>query len=245
MIAQVKIESMDIQIVTLENSMSHCDAAIVIDVCRAFTTAAFTFNAGAAAVIMTDTVENALRLKAAHPGSLVMGEVGGQRVPGFDLWNSPSEIYKLDLSGKIIIQRTSSGTQGMVLYQDKVPLLAGSFVVAGATLKFLQTTCPETLALVATGVRNGVGGSEDIALAEYLSERLRGRQVSPNPYLKKASSWVGSANEQDHETARILQSDLALCLDIDRFNFALLVEKVNSQLILKAVNPDGSPADIK
>lgn len=236
---------MEAQIVTLENPMSHCTAAVVIDVCRAFTTAAFAFNAGAAAVIMTDTVEHALRLKAAHNGSLVMGEVGGQRVPGFDLWNSPSEIHKLDLSGKTIIQRTSSGTQGMVLYQDKVPLLAGSFVIAEATLKFLEATYPKTLALVATGVRDGVGGIEDVALAEYLCERLSGRRVSPNSYLEKASSWVGSANGQDNETDRILQSDLALCLDIDRFNFALLVEQVNNQLILKAVNPDGSPADIK
>ena len=236
---------MEAQIVTLENPLSSCAAAVVIDVCRAFTTAAFAFNAGASAVIMTDTVEHALRLKAAHNGSLVMGEVGGQRVPGFDLWNSPSEIHKLDLSGKTIIQRTSSGTQGMVLYQDKVPLLAGSFVIAEATLKFLEATYPKTLALVATGVRDGVGGIEDVALAEYLCERLSGRRVSPNSYLEKASSWVGSAYGQDNETDRILQSDLALCLDIDRFNFALLVEQVNNQLILKAVNPDGSPADIK
>ncbi len=236
---------METQIVTLENPLPSCAAAVVIDVCRAFTTAAFAFNAGAAAVIMTDTVEHALRLKEAHPGSLVMGEVGGQRVPGFDLWNSPSEIHKLDLSGKTIIQRTSSGTQGMVLYQDKVPLLAGSFVIAEATLKFLEATYPKTLALVATGVRDGVGGIEDVALAEYMCERLSGRRVSPNSYLEKASSWVGSANGQDNETDRILQSDLALCLDIDRFNFALLVEQVNNQLILKAVNPDESPADIK
>lgn len=78
-----------------------------------------------------------------------------------------------------------------------------------------------------------------------MCERLSGRRVSPNSYLEKASSWVGSANGQDNETDRILQSDLALCLDIDRFNFALLVEQVNNQLILKAVNPDESPADIK
>ena len=245
MIDQVKIETMDIQIVTLENPLSQCAAAVVIDVCRAFTTAAFAFNAGAAAVIMTDTVENAQCLNAAYPGSLVMGEVGGQRVPGFDLWNSPSEIHKLDLSGKTIIQRTSAGTQGMVLYKDKVPLLAGSFVIAEATLKFLEAASPETLALVATGVRNGIGGTEDIALAEYMSERLKGRQVSPNSYLEKASSWVGSAHGRNDETTRILQSDLALCLDVDRFKFALLVEQANNQLILKAVNPDGSPADIK
>ncbi len=236
---------MQIEISTLESAPSSCQAAVVIDVCRAFTTAAFAFNAGALNVIMTDTVENSLELKAAYSGSLVMGEVGGARVPSFDLWNSPTEMAKLDLSGRTIIQRTSSGTQGMMMYSHKQPLLAGSFVIADATIAYLTEHAMESLTLVVTGARNGMGGVEDFALAEYLEARLNGKLVEAKPFLDRASTWVGSAQSDDTETNQILASDLALCLDIDRFDFALLAQTINGQLQLKPVYPDGSPANLR
>lgn len=87
---------------------------VIIDVFRAFTTAAVALANGATKIIIVRDVEEALRLRAAGVGELCMGEVGGHAPPGFDPGNSPFEASQADLDGRTIIQRTSAGTQGIV-----------------------------------------------------------------------------------------------------------------------------------
>lgn len=87
---------------------------VVVDVIRAFTTAAYAFGSGAAEIYLVGDVEEALAFKAAHPGSLAMGEHRGLRPDGFDFPNSPSMVRDVDLSGRTIVQRTSAGTRGVV-----------------------------------------------------------------------------------------------------------------------------------
>jgi 2-phosphosulfolactate phosphatase len=99
---------------TLETCQNVAGALVVIDVCRAFTTAAFAFAAGAERILLAGTVEEALQLRDRFPGAIIMGESSGLPVPGFDLWNSPRDVSSADLTGKTVIQRTSAGTQGMV-----------------------------------------------------------------------------------------------------------------------------------
>jgi hypothetical protein len=66
---------------TLETCSAAAGAVVVIDVIRAFTTAAFAFGAGAGRILLVDTVEEALALRQRTPGARVMGEVGGRRPP--------------------------------------------------------------------------------------------------------------------------------------------------------------------
>ena len=84
----------------------------VIDVFRAFTTAAVALAGGAYKVIMVSAVEEALSLREKGIGDIYMGEVGGKPPPEFDFGNSPFEVCEVDFTGKSIIQRTSAGTQG-------------------------------------------------------------------------------------------------------------------------------------
>src|SRR5262249_48051092 len=63
---------------------------------------------------MVRSVEEALALREAGIGQICMGEVRGRAPPGFDFGNSPFEISNVDIHGKTIIQRTSTGTQGIV-----------------------------------------------------------------------------------------------------------------------------------
>jgi hypothetical protein len=57
-------------------------AVVVIDVIRAFTTAAHAFASGASEIYLVGTVDEALAFKAAHPGTLAMGEAHGLRPDG-------------------------------------------------------------------------------------------------------------------------------------------------------------------
>ncbi len=93
---------------------------VIIDVIRAFTTAAYAFAAGIGEIELVATVEEAL----ARPG-FRMGEVGGKLIPGFDHNNSPSQLAGKRLSG-CAVQRTGSGTQGAVLATRARSLWLGS-----------------------------------------------------------------------------------------------------------------------
>jgi len=63
--------------------------AVIIDVFRAFTTAAFAIAAGARDVVLVADHEQALALKAADADLFLTGEIGGRPIPGFDAPNSP------------------------------------------------------------------------------------------------------------------------------------------------------------
>ena len=87
-------------------------AVVVVDVLRAFTTAAYAFAGGARSIHLVGTVEEAVAFKAARPGVLAMGEDGGRRQAGFDFSNSPVEVSQADLRGRDLVQRTGAGVQG-------------------------------------------------------------------------------------------------------------------------------------
>src|SRR5919106_6937592 len=86
---------------------------IIIDVCRAFTTAAIAFDHGATQITLVAEVEEALDLHDRGIGDLLMGEVDGKRPEGFDFGNSPYEISQVDLTGKTLVQSTRAGTVGV------------------------------------------------------------------------------------------------------------------------------------
>jgi hypothetical protein len=86
--------------VLLAHAGDHEGVVVVVDVLRAFTVAALALASGAAALRCVATVEQALALRASHPGSLVIGEVGGRRPEGFDLGNSPSMLDAAAVQGR-------------------------------------------------------------------------------------------------------------------------------------------------
>lgn len=224
---------------TLDTCHTAAGTVVVIDVIRAFTTAAYAFAAGAERILMAGEVEQALALRRRFPGAPVMGEVGGLPVAEFDLWNSPEQVSRLDLSGKTIIQRTSSGTQGVLCSTAADLVLASSFVVAEATVCLVNRMGNGRAGFVATGVREGAGGVEDVALAEYLSARLAGEKPAAQPYLERARQIEPGWVSQAPSLRELFEKDLARCLEIDRFSFGLVVRRQADLLIMEAVDASG------
>ena len=66
--------------------------AIIIDVFRAFTTAAIAFDHGAKEITLFAEPQDAMALHKKGVGDYLMGEVGGKKPEGFDFGNSPHEI---------------------------------------------------------------------------------------------------------------------------------------------------------
>ena len=73
----------------LEDCHTAQGVVIIIDVLRAFSTAAYAFSRGAKEILLVSSVENALLLGLQIPNSKVMGEVGGLPPEGCDFGNSP------------------------------------------------------------------------------------------------------------------------------------------------------------
>src|SRR5258706_15346435 len=115
---------------------------VVIDVFRAFSTAAYAFDRGASEVVLVAGVDDAFALRERWPDALIMGEVHGRRVPGFDFGNSTTAIARAELAGRRLIQRTSAGTQGVVAAGGAHTPLPGGLVCARALVRPVQRLAP-------------------------------------------------------------------------------------------------------
>ncbi len=210
----------------LEGARDAKGHAVIVDVFRAFTTAAFCVAAGAREIVLLADHEEALRMKQGDASLFLSGEIEGKPIPGFDVGNSPSVIERLDLSGRRVVQRTSSGTQGVVAASNARAILLGSLVIAGATARYLAGVADE-VAIVAMGP-NDAGRNEDVACADYIAGLMRGeRPVIPPIYLPGdhlASGWPDWFPRRDAE----------LACQVDRFDFALPVTRQAGMLIARA-----------
>ena len=225
---------------TLETCAAATGLVVVIDVLRAFTTAAFLFAAGVEEITLVSTVEEALALKRAHPDMLLVGEVGGLPIPGFDYGNSPSAFVGVDLRGRCFVQRTSAGTQGVVRSVNAGEILLASLVVAGATLRHIQNSSWQSVTLVQTESPRDASeaemstGDEDAACADLLADGLAGR-ASDTAAIQRRARGSKSGQKFSGAHAAFPTTDLQYALEIDRFDFAMRVERRDGLFVARAV----------
>ena len=205
--------------------------AVVIDVIRAFSFAAFALDVGVERLILMDDLDATLELASRIPGALAGKD--GRPEPGFDLFNSPGQVLERDdLRGRTIVHRTSAGTIGAVAARAASHLFCASFVVAEATVRRVLELQPEGVTFVITG--DSGRSEEDLACAEYLRARLDGDRPDPAPYLaraKAAGQRLRRAVEMDYPGVHA--DDLDLCLDLGRFDFALRAREEDGLLTLR------------
>jgi 2-phosphosulfolactate phosphatase len=210
--------------------------AVVIDVFRAFSTAAYAFDRGATEVVLVAGVEDAFALRRRWPDALVMGEVDGRCVAGFDFGNSTSAIARADLRGRRLIQRTSAGTQGVIAAEAADEIVLGSFVCAAAIVRLVRARRPVVVSLVAMGVGATRPAPEDEACADLLEARLRGTPVDERALLDRLET--GEAGERFEEDSEDFpRADVAHCLRLDVFDFVLTVTRRDGLLVATRQSP--------
>jgi 2-phosphosulfolactate phosphatase len=229
-----------IEYATLEDCFTATGTVVAIDVWRSFTTAAFAFAVGAQDIVPAGSTEEALALRGQFPGTLVMGmgELGGPPAEGFDLGNSPAALMARDLRGRRVIQCTPNGTRGIVRSAKAETLLASSFVCAGATVRHIQRRLPTRVTFVSTD-QDGA----DQACAEYMAALLRDetpdvatllgciRDGAPRDFRSFVSRGIWTEAQGNR-----LKADLDCCLSLDRFDFAMQVQRRNGLLVMEAVS---------
>jgi 2-phosphosulfolactate phosphatase len=225
---------MDIRI---EGLMAGAERAVgtvvIIDVFRAFTTAAVALANGATKIVVVGDVDEALALRAAGVGQLCMGEVGGRAPPGFDLGNSPFEASQADLDGRTIIQRTSAGTQGVVAAKQATRLYAGSLVTATATARAVLRKSPAEITLVPMGLAGARPSDEDELCAIHLRNLLQGRAGSPSGTRDVILAGPQIPAFHDPAKPHLHPADLDIALEIDRYDFAVLIAREDGRLVAR------------
>lgn len=216
---------MEIHRATLVTCSKATDLVVAIDVLRAFTTAAYLFDAGVKEIMLVSGVEEAFHLRDEMPDCLIVGEVDGIRVQGFDLGNSPSEIKPVKLIGKRVIHHTTAGTQGVVLSTNARTILTAAFTNVSATVRYIQKLSPGNVTLIQTGLFPEEGwGDEDVACADAIEALLSLQTVdweSMNQRVRCSRSGI----HFDGTRPDFPPKDLEMALDFDRFHFAMVVQR--------------------
>lgn len=196
---------------------------VVIDVLRAFTVSAFALAGGAQECRLVGGVEEALELSARLPGSVVSAEVEGLPVEGVPVSNSPTMVRDLDLRGRTLVQRTSSGTQGVLAATGAERLYAGSLVVAAATAEVIRSSGAGLVTLVASGWDRG--HPEDEACARYIESLVFERPADLDQLLAPLRASERYRQFAAGEWPGLPASDVELALGADRFDFAMPVTR--------------------
>ena len=206
---------------------------IIIDVFRAFTTAAIAFDRGASRITLVAEIEEALELQQKGIGDVLMGEVDGKRPEGFDYGNSPYEVSQVDFTGKSVVQSTRAGTVGVAAAGHAESIYLGSFAVADATVKAILRDQPSVVSIIGMGNQGRSRADEDEHCALYLRNLLEGR--NPDPDAVRALVMAGGDTQKffDESKPQYHPKDVELALQISKYHFAMKVTKEDGLLVAR------------
>lgn len=203
--------------------------AVVVDVMRAFTVAAWAFARGAEKIVLAGSLEEALALKAPHRDWVALKD--GPPAPGFDLVNSPGLLRSADLGGRTVVQKTTAGTVGALAVKEASLVLCAGFVVAEATARLLRTRTGEGVTFVVTGEDGRA--DEDLACAQYIARRAAGAGTDAAEFLRRAAESRAATELAEGIRQGVHPDDVALCLEVDRFPFAMVATPEESLMVLR------------
>lgn len=216
---------MNIRILELiEGAKAAKGLTVIIDVFRAMTVEAYVIQNGAADLIPMGSIDEAYAYREAHPGTILMGERGGAKCPGFDFGNSPSAVKNVDFTGKTVVHTTSAGTQGVANATGATEMLTGSLVNAKAIAEYIKASGAEDVSLVCMGLAGVESTREDTLCAEYIKALVEGTPIDLQAGIEECKRTSG-AKFFDPDNTVFPEEDFWLSVEADRFDFVLRVEK--------------------
>lgn len=220
---------MDARFLGIAELVEAPSVAVVVDVMRAFTVASWAFARGADKIVLAGSLDEALALKARHPDWLALKD--GPPAPGFDTVNSPGLLRSMDLGGRTVVQKTTAGTVGALAVKEASLVLCAGFVVAEATARVLRTRGCNGVTFVITG-EDGQA-EEDLACAQYIARRATEARTDAAEFLRRAAASRAAAELAKGVRQGAHPDDVALCLELDRFPFAMVATSEDSLMVLR------------
>jgi 2-phosphosulfolactate phosphatase len=209
---------------------------VVIDVLRAFSTAAYAFYAGARAMVVAHSIDEIETLRGWHAPCVTVGaHAGGKPVPGLDHGNSPASVAALDLTGVTVIEYTAGGVRGLIDCEHAPAVLAASLVCARATADYIRRLQPDKVTLVITGLWTDRDGDEDHACADLIEAHLSGELPWLEDYERRVRLSDFGRRFGDPAYPHLSRADLELCAVADRFDFAMPMRRSGQGLVIEPV----------
>jgi 2-phosphosulfolactate phosphatase len=146
---------------------------IVIDELRASSTITTILDGGCERLFVTAGLDSARRLARLHDG-LLAGERGGSAPRGFDFDNSPADLARADLRGRVVILSSSNGTKVLGWMKDAPATLVGCLLNARAcavSAVELAQVMNARIGIVCAGTL-GVFALDDAVAAGVIVERI-------------------------------------------------------------------------
>ena len=228
---------MDIRILHLTEGARQAEGlAVIIDVFRAFSLECCLADMGAREIRPVGAIEEALAWRERDPECVLIGERHGRKLEGFDFGNSPSTVSPEAIRGRRIIHTTSAGTQGVTGAAGAEEILTGSFLNAGAIAEYIRKRAPEKVSLVCMGREGLEEAEEDELCAVYLRSLLEGRPMGDIDERLKGLRQGGGKHFFDPENQEVFpEKDFWMCIDRNRFDFVLSVQKDELGLISRKI----------
>jgi len=165
----------DVALVPAEAKRWGDAVAIVLDELRASSVIVTLLERGAEAVIPAASLAEARRLaRGAGDGTILAGERDVVRAPGFDFGNSPAEIARADLAGRVAVLSTRNGTGVLRSLPADATVLVGCLLNATAVARAALSAARAEgigIGIVCAG-RVGTFAIDDAIAAGAIVERI-------------------------------------------------------------------------
>jgi 2-phosphosulfolactate phosphatase len=210
----------------LEGAKEATGIAVIIDVFRAFSCEPVLHALGAERVLLEADVDKCLAMRGR---AVLLGELGGEPIEGFDLPNSPYFILRKGAGffrGRPAVHRSTAGVCGALAAMEQADeVMLTSFMTARATVRYIKERRPRCVSIVAMGDHRRVAVPEDLRCADYVDSLLSGR---PYDHLAATDEILNDDSAQKFlrgDQPQYPREDPTLCLQRDLFDFALRAER--------------------
>ena len=140
----------------------------------------------------------------------------------------------LDVGGQTVALRTSAGTRGIVAASGASTLYATALVTARATARACLADRADRISLVPMGKEGESRTDEDELCALHIRNILEGRPGDAEAVRKTILAGGEVARFNDLNAPHSFPEDLAIALDVDRFDFAIQVVMEDGMLVARA-----------
>jgi 2-phosphosulfolactate phosphatase len=203
--------------------------AVIIDVYRAFSCTPLLFSMGIKSLLLVSTPAEAFKLKQQDSSLMLIGEISGTPINGFDFGNSPSQILNAgrdQFARRTVVQRTSSGVQGaLTALKTADEVLLGSYGIANATADYILAKRPREVNLVAMGWDLKEIAPEDEGCADYIAYLLGSGTYDHLQTLCEIMTHESTQKFLRGDKSYFPPDDPILCLQRDIYDFALRVKQ--------------------
>ena len=213
-------------------------AVVAIDVIRAIHQRRVCLRGGAREIWLVADVDEAVAFKRQHTGSLAMGEDHGLQPAGFDFSNSPVALSRADLSRRVMVQRTSAGTRGVIAARRATRLWCASLVCASATARAVDRSNAGVPTYLITGRFPDAGpssGDDDLATARLIERARVGAPLDATATASFVANSAEAVKTLQLGAAHVDPDDIVYATRVDAFDFAMEVTRADGGLRLDSI----------